>query len=231
MTGPRHGTLVALLAALAVVTGVRADTIYRREGGSGPAVLTNIPQVGREWRTRPDRTRENRPARVERRVATVRPYDDAIHRIAAHYEVDPRLVHAIIEVESGYDARAVSSRGAVGLMQVMPDTAREVGILNPGDPYANIVAGVRHLRDLLDRYEGDVDLALAAYNAGAGAVRRHGGVPPYQETRRYVERVRRIYDGPGRVVRRREFTRYVDGSGTLVITQFPARSVRTPPGQ
>ncbi len=115
------------------------------------------------------------------------PYWDEIERAATANGVDPRLVRAVIEVESANQPRAVSAKGAMGLMQLMPGTARAYGVANPFDPHANIEAGTRHLRFLLDRY--DLSLALAAYNAGAGRVERYGGVPPFAETREYVARV------------------------------------------
>jgi len=118
----------------------------------------------------------------------VPPHVDAIiAKAAAEHAVDPNLVRAVIRVESAYRPKARSHKGAMGLMQLMPGTAREYGVRNAYDPAENINAGVKHLRSLLDRY--DVRLALAAYNAGAGAVERFGGIPPYRETREYVEKV------------------------------------------
>jgi hypothetical protein len=116
-----------------------------------------------------------------------RPYLTLIEAAARRHNVDPRLVHAVITVESRYRADARSRKGAMGLMQLMPATARELQVRDPYDPAANIEAGVRHLRHLLERF--DLPRAVAAYNAGAGAVRKFGGVPPFRETQAYVRQV------------------------------------------
>lgn len=116
-----------------------------------------------------------------------------IDRIARKHRLDPDLIHAVISVESGFNPRAVSHAGAMGLMQLMPATARRYGVDDPYDPIANISGGVRHLRFLLDKFR-NISLALAAYNAGANAVMRHRrSIPPYLETRMYVVRVIHFY--------------------------------------
>ena len=107
--------------------------------------------------------------------------------------LDPALVAAVVRVESAFLPEAVSPKGALGLMQLMPATAAELGVTDPFAPDQNLAAGVRHLSGLLSRYDGDVRRALAAYNAGAASVDRHGGIPPYPETRAYVERVLEVY--------------------------------------
>ena len=212
--------LVVMLALGAPGAAVWAEDIYTRQQENGAQVLTNVPPRSGKLLRRGEVGR--RPA--ARPAPRTRPFDHVVRQVAAHYTVEPSLVHAVIEVESGYDPSAVSPRGAVGLMQLMPETAAALGVQNPGDPYANIVAGVRHLRRLLDRYEGNLELTLAAYNAGPAAVERYGGIPPYRETHDYIRRIRQRYAGPGLVVsdgERDPIFRYVDGRGTLVITQFP----------
>jgi soluble lytic murein transglycosylase-like protein len=119
-----------------------------------------------------------------------RPYGDIIDALSAEHGVDARLVRAVIEVESRYEPAARSRKGAMGLMQLMPETARQYAVRNPYDPRANIEAGIKHLKSLLSRW--DLSLALAAYNAGEAAVRRFGGIPPYSETRSYVARVTQL---------------------------------------
>jgi hypothetical protein len=118
------------------------------------------------------------------------PYAEIIAAASQAHGVDPILVKALIQVESGYRPKARSPRGAVGLMQIMPATAREYNVRNPFDPKANIEAGVKHLKTLLDRFGRErTELALAAYNAGPSAVEKFNGIPPYRETRNYVSRI------------------------------------------
>jgi soluble lytic murein transglycosylase-like protein len=121
--------------------------------------------------------------------------DAAIEEAAARHNVDPNLVRAVVKVESNFNPNAVSRKGAMGLMQLMPSTARQLNVKNPFDPEQNVDAGVRHLKQLLESYGGDVRLTLAAYNAGAGAVARSSGVPHYAETQNYVRRITNLYYG------------------------------------
>jgi len=120
-------------------------------------------------------------------------YTPHIKKVAESHGVSPALVKAVIKVESGFDPQAVSSQGAVGLMQVMPETARRVGVSNPHDPHSNIVAGVKYLKKLLEMFGGNETLALAAYNSGPGNVLKYGGIPPYRQTQVFVNRVMRYY--------------------------------------
>lgn len=133
------------------------------------------------------------PAKLVQAASDTRRYAELVQRAARLYHVSARLLHAVIMAESSYRADAVSPVGAAGLMQLMPQTAARYGVGDPFDPAANIAAGARHLSWLLERFDNDVTLALAAYNAGEGAVLRHGGVPPYPETERYVARVLEYY--------------------------------------
>jgi hypothetical protein len=123
--------------------------------------------------------------------------DTAIEQAATRHNVDPNLVRSVVKVESNFNPNAVSRKGAMGLMQLMPATARSLNVSNPFDPQQNVDAGVRHLKKLLDNYGGDVRLTLAAYNAGAGAVARSAGIPRYAETRNYVRRITDLYAGGG----------------------------------
>jgi soluble lytic murein transglycosylase-like protein len=129
------------------------------------------------------------------RTASPEEVDAAIAMAAARHNVDPNLVRAVVKVESDFNPNAVSRKGAMGLMQLMPATARQLNVKNPFDPEQNVDAGVRHLKQLLESYGGDVKLTLAAYNAGAGAVARSSGVPRISETQNYVRRITNLYYG------------------------------------
>jgi soluble lytic murein transglycosylase-like protein len=120
-------------------------------------------------------------------------FDEPIRQAAVLYQIPEALIRAVIKVESDYDARAVSNAGARGLMQLMPETAAGLGVKDLHDPRENIFGGVRYLRVLANLFNGDLELTVAAYNAGDGAVIQYGGIPPYQETRNYVVQVTRYY--------------------------------------
>lgn len=143
---------------------------------------------------------ENLAQRARRLSTKLAPLPDEniepmIARHSDAQNLDPRLVRALIQAESGYNVRALSNKGAIGLMQLMPDTASELNIRNPYDPDQNIKGGTMYLRQMLDHFAGKVELAIAAYNAGPGAVERHGGIPPFAETRDYVRRVLSLWRG------------------------------------
>ena len=121
-------------------------------------------------------------------------YDDRIHEAAAAHQLDPDLIHAVIETESAFNPRAQSPVGGQGLMQLMPALQKELGVDDPFDPRQNIMAGAQHLKKLLDRHSGDVALALASYNAGPSNVTRYKGIPPFKETRNYVKKIKALLD-------------------------------------
>jgi soluble lytic murein transglycosylase-like protein len=150
--------------------------------------------------------------------------EDMIREVSGRYRVDPALVRAVIETESNWNSSAVSRKGAQGLMQLVPGTAHQLGVNNAFDPKQNLDGGVRYLHSLLERYNGDLDRALAAYNAGPHAVDRAGGIPQYRETRDYVQKVTDSYFRPGsdRLPRAydapRPIYREVDTGGRVVFT-------------
>ncbi len=195
LASPARADLVTLTSGRTMsVRGHRVDgdqmTLQLRDGGevSFPAAL--VARVDPDEVPYPDppavAVNGTQPA-AGTFVALTGPYDDLIRKAALRYGVDPSLVHAVIRAESNYAATARSWRGARGLMQLMPQTLRTYQVRNGFDPTANIDAGTRHLRTLLDRYP--LAQALAAYNAGEAAVLRYGGIPPFPETRSYVARI------------------------------------------
>lgn len=115
--------------------------------------------------------------------------DDIIKKYSKENNIDENLIKAVIKAESGFNTQAKSSVGALGLMQLMPSTARGLGVDNPLDPEQNIAGGTKYLKNLINRFDGRLDFALAAYNAGSGAVKKYGGIPPYPETQNYVKKV------------------------------------------
>jgi soluble lytic murein transglycosylase-like protein len=164
------------------------------------------------------------------RVSSQSELETLVRRISDENGVDPRLVDALVRVESAYDPKAVSRRGALGLMQLMPETARRLDVSDPFDPEQNVRGGIREFARLIRRYTGNLALALAAYNAGEGAVERHRGIPPYAETRNYVARIMTLYTGtPYRLPNYRispvRMTR--DSRGQVVITNQPRSSTGT----
>ena len=165
------------------------------------ADVAERPQITRVVRTDPRTGKlvrrviaSSKPAAARKLATGVSPsgIDDAVNRIAAEHALPPLLIHSVIKVESNYDANAVSPKGAMGLMQLMPDTARHLGVADVFDPVDNIRGGAKYLRRLLDLHNGDYPLALAAYNAGEAAVEKYGTVPPYAETQNYLTRIERV---------------------------------------
>jgi soluble lytic murein transglycosylase-like protein len=152
-------------------------------GGAAVSVVRADPRTGRLVRT----TVRSQPAAP---AVPSAPLNETVDRIARQNSLSPGLVHSVIQVESNYNPKAVSPKGAQGLMQLIPSTARRFGVSDAFDPADNIQGGARYLKYLLGLYKGDESLALAAYNAGEGAVSRYGGVPPYPETQDYVAKVR-----------------------------------------
>ncbi len=188
---PRSTALLAL--ALLLPPPLLAQ-VYTRINANGVVEATNAPDSPGFRLTYPGKgtlihSRSFRPSRSSGQ------FDGHVEEACRLHQVSPDLVRAVIAVESEFDQWAVSSKGARGLMQLMPATARRFGVSDSFDARANIMAGTRYLRLLLDQFAGDVELALAAYNAGENAVARYGGVPPFKETRGYVAKIQALLGG------------------------------------
>src|SRR5271155_287545 len=191
---PRLAVLIAIL--LTASTAAANPKIYTYLDAQGMRHYTDIPDNNR-YRLL-DLSPQDRTASGDRYdsllLARATRFDAIIEHAAVSSAVEPNLLRAVIVVESGFNSRAVSKRGAVGLMQLMPATASRFGVSNPFDPRQNVHAGARYLKFLIDRFGHDIRLALAAYNAGEEAVDRNGGqIPPFTETMAYVPRVLKIY--------------------------------------
>ena len=188
MAGMKHRILCALLILASGVGSALGTVRVGMKGGKRVIYNDGIGESSREALARSD-------AWLAARVATPSLYDDLIADAARSSAVDPKLVKSVMLIESAFDPRAVSRKGARGLMQLMPETAERYGVRNPFDPMQNVWGGARYLADLLGLYGGDTIRTLAAYNAGEAAVARYGGVPPFQETRLYVRKGLAAYAG------------------------------------
>jgi hypothetical protein len=189
----RIGLACVSVAALFAVPGALRAEVHLVRQADGSALIFN-DRVGSGWRVNGGAPSDGYLA-ARRNAAT--PYDTAIESEARSAGVDPALVKSVMLVESNYNPRAVSRKGARGLMQLMPETARRFGVSDRHDARQSIRAGVQYLAALLGQFKGDVSLALAGYNAGESAVERHSGVPPYPETREYIRRVLVARHGEG----------------------------------
>jgi Transglycosylase SLT domain/Domain of unknown function (DUF4124) len=234
--GVSRTTRLVALAGLVLAGAAEAGT-FRYQDEAGTVHYTNVPADPRYRRVRglpEDRSSVPFTARPVLLGLGVGPYADLIRTMAGRHRVDHRLVEAVVTIESGGNPRAVSRKGAQGLMQLMPQRSTVLGVRNAFDPEQNVDGGVRHLRDLLQRFGGDVTLALAAYNAGEEAVRNYRGVPPYPETQEYVRRIRALYEGvegPGRAWTAGEapqqIYRQISADGTVTFTNLPPRPTPT----
>ena len=192
-----HSCRVILLGGLLLYTflpaAAKADQIVVLVDEHGHKIFVNTGETSSRvgWMTRS--FRPSATAVSGRAPANI---NQLVEQAASRFQVDPELIHAIIRVESGYDPKAVSSKGAMGLMQLIPATAQRFGVANPFDPKQNLEGGVNYLKYLMGLFGGDLTLSLAAYNAGEHSVQRWGGIPAIPETQNYVRKVTNIYQ-PG----------------------------------
>lgn len=184
--------LAAGLMSAVVMPEAIAD-VYISSDGKGGFILSNVHRPGRQYeQVISESTADGGPANAQ--LVTGRPYADLVAAAALANDVPQALLHALIKAESGYNPKARSPKGAAGLMQLMPDTAKEMGVKDVLDPKSNVQGGARYLKRMLTLFDNDITLAVAAYNAGPEAVLSRGKVvPPFAETRRYVPNVLRDY--------------------------------------
>ncbi|MHB1141341.1 MAG: transglycosylase SLT domain-containing protein [Sulfuricaulis sp.] len=193
MSHSRHLLALLLFSGACCIEPAQAG-IYTFTDANGVMHFTNVPSTPRyagmkrvAYMPEPASTRRARPVDPNQ-------FSPLVEKAAREHQIDQALLRAVIAVESGYDPNAVSRKGAVGLMQLMPQTARRYGVRNLYDPAQNIQGGARYLRDLMGKFNNDLPLVLAAYNAGEDAIAQHGNrIPPYRETRSYVPRVLDYY--------------------------------------
>jgi len=184
---PRLFLAGVFICSCLCLPALSSSDIYRYKDERGVWHFSNVKNDSR-YRLFIRTPEYNKPAKQY-----IRDYEEVISRVSKKFRVEPSLIKAVIKAESDFDQAAVSHKGAQGLMQLMPETANEMEVRNPFDPEENIVGGTRYLSLMLDRFKNDLHMALAAYNAGPETVEEHRGIPPFPETRNFVERVLRYY--------------------------------------
>lgn len=181
--------ITALATTLLLTTGESRADFYSYVDSSGKMHFTNTPHSGFLKKNKSDFKWHMSERGAHRSQAGYLSYDELIRKISKKHSMDPELVKAVVKAESNFNPNAVSRVGARGLMQLMPDTAKYLGVKNIDDPSDNVDGGVRYLKYLMEKFDSKLPLVLAAYNAGENVVRRYNGIPPYKETKRYVKKV------------------------------------------
>lgn len=212
---------VIVVAAATFVAAPAGAQMYKLKAPDGSTHFTNAPNDPRYQRMGFSTGTQAGWLRLPQ--GDTKPYAHEISEAANRYGIPERLVTAVIRAESGFNPRAVSRKGAQGLMQLMPSTASVLGVRNSFDPRENIDGGVRHLRGMIDRFPGNLPFAIAAYNAGEKAVTAYGGIPPYPETQDYVGRVLRYYGMEGIDTPQTRVYQTIARDGTITYTNIPPR--------
>ena len=193
--------LIGLTAAIISSPAMAGSTIFVYQAKDGSRLITDHLRVNanyklvKTYRAGPSKLRSvaYSPPSFYRAIATASRYDKLISKTASRFGLDRALIKAMVQIESGYNPNAVSKKGAFGLMQLMPDTAKRYGVRNASSPADNLQGGVRYFKDLLQMFDQDTKLALAAYNAGENIVKRYNGVPPFRETIDYIQKVMQLH--------------------------------------
>ncbi len=212
---------VILLATFIAGIAVSNADIYSYVDENGVMHFTNIPADKNFKKIMSEDNKRLSDLKSKRPDKQSPVYDQIIHSKSLKYNIEPSLVNAVIKVESNWNSKAVSGKGAKGLMQLMPSTARELNVKNPFNPEENIEGGVKYLRYLLDKFDGDLSLALAAYNAGPDAIKRFRGIPPFPETRKYVKRVLSLYKGGSGNTDLSPIYKVIYNDGSILYTNTP----------
>jgi Transglycosylase SLT domain/Domain of unknown function (DUF4124) len=212
---------VIVIAAATLLAAPAGAQMYKLKAPDGSTHFTNAPNDPRYQRM--GFTTGTQAGWLRLPQGDTKPYAHEISEAANRYGIPERLVTAVIRAESGFNPRAVSRKGAQGLMQLMPSTASVLGVRNSFDPRENIDGGVRHLRGMIDRFPGNLPFAIAAYNAGEKAVTAYGGIPPYPETQDYVVRVLRYYGMEGIDTPQTRVYQTIARDGTITYTNIPPR--------
>lgn len=223
LKGMKKILIITLALVMAYTYTCPAGGIYKYTDQNGVTHFTNVP-TGNGYKkiisTKDKETHRSAIKKNRSSSASVSYYSHIIDSKSKKYNIEPSLINAVIKVESNGNSRAVSRKGAKGLMQLMPATASEMHVNNPFNPEENIDGGTRYLRYLLNRFDGDVSLALAAYNAGPKKIEKFGGIPPILETREYVKRVLSLYRGRGNA-RKASIYKLTFDDGTILYTNTP----------
>lgn len=204
--------IVIVLSVLIIISSITDSShadIYKYVDKNGVIHFTNMPQ-----------SKDYKKIMSDNRISKNDKFNNIIRSKSRKYRIEPSVIKALIAAESNWDTKAVSEKGAMGLMQLMPSTARDMLINNPFDPEQNIEGGTRYLRKLLDKFDGDLDLALAAYNAGPSKVEKANGIPSIPETRKYVRKVISMYNGKSGAAQTRIYKVTYD-DGTVLYTNTP----------
>ena len=218
--------------------GVAEADIYKYVGEDGVVLYTDSPSGKRRERAIKDKNTKEYASYSATKInysnREKSNYHPIISKKAKEHDLDPSLVTAVIKAESNGDHRAVSKKGAMGLMQLMPQTANELKVRNPFDPEENIDGGIRYLRYLIERFNGNLTLALAAYNSGPKTVEKYGSVPPITETKQYVKKVLALYNGKTsfssgsyKAKKTEPIYKIIMEDGTILFTNFPLSKTNT----
>jgi len=191
---------IIILSVFALCASPAFADIFKYVDENGVVCYTDAPagkKTVRVLREKQVAAKKARPAANKMPAVERQDYGSYVQQAASKYEIEPELIHAVIKTESNGNQRAVSRKGAMGLMQLMPSTAYDMNVVNPFNPEENIEGGTKYLRYLLEKFNGDITLALAAYNAGPKTVEKYRDVPPISETRQYVKKILALFKGKG----------------------------------